>query len=221
MSQVKLTADSGGGTVAIKGPASTTGNAAIQLLLPVADGTSGQALTTNGSGQLAFADVSGGKLLKVENFVYQGTTSISSVNDAYVATPITCSITPSAASSKILVMYSLAVGPSDGVRGGTALYRNINSGGFSIVSGLQATALGSNQRGSGITNGATQWTPAQNSNSFLDTPSYSVGNAIEYKIYMWAETSTAVYINRIYANDSGNANYGVGCSTITLMEVAA
>lgn len=163
----------------------------------------------------------GGKLLKVENFVYQGNSSISSSNDAYVATPLTCSITPSAASSKIFVTYSIAVGPADGVRGGTALYRNINSGGWSIASGLQATANGSNQRGSGITNGATQWTPAQNSNSFLDTPSYSVGNAIEYKIYMWAETSTAVWINRIYANDSTNANYGVGCSTISLMEIGA
>ena len=34
MSQLKLTADSGGGTVAIKGPASTTGNAALELTVP-------------------------------------------------------------------------------------------------------------------------------------------------------------------------------------------
>ena len=34
MSQLKLTADGGGGTVAIKGPASTTGNAAIELTVP-------------------------------------------------------------------------------------------------------------------------------------------------------------------------------------------
>lgn len=163
----------------------------------------------------------GGKLLKVENFVYQANSSVVSSNDAFVATPVTCSITPSAASSKILVMYSIAVGPDNGVRGGTALYRNINSGGWSIASGLQAAANGSNQRGSGITNGPNQWTPAQNSNSFLDTPSYSVGNAIEYKIYVWSETNTPVWINRIYANDSTNANYGVGCSTITLIEVAA
>ena len=45
MSQLKLTADSGGGTVAIKGPASTTGNAAIELTVP---GT--------GSGTLAVGD---------------------------------------------------------------------------------------------------------------------------------------------------------------------
>ena len=34
MSQLKLTADGGGGTVSLKGPASTTGNAAIELTLP-------------------------------------------------------------------------------------------------------------------------------------------------------------------------------------------
>lgn len=45
MSQLKLTADSGGGTVAIKAPASTTGNAALELTVP---GTaSGTILTTN------------------------------------------------------------------------------------------------------------------------------------------------------------------------------
>ena len=52
MSQLKLTADSGGGTVAIKGPASTTGNAAIELTVP---GT--------GSGTLAVGDT--GKILQV------------------------------------------------------------------------------------------------------------------------------------------------------------
>ena len=40
MSQLKLTADSGGGTVAIKGPASTTGNAALEMTVPsTASGT--------------------------------------------------------------------------------------------------------------------------------------------------------------------------------------
>ena len=45
MSQLKLTADSGGGTVAIKGPASTTGNAAIDLTVP---GTASGTLDTLG-----------------------------------------------------------------------------------------------------------------------------------------------------------------------------
>tara|TARA_Y100001938_G_scaffold149119_1_gene234928 strand:+ start:759 stop:1517 length:759 start_codon:yes stop_codon:yes gene_type:complete len=57
MSQLKLTADGGGGTVAIKAPASTTGNAALEFKLPVADGSANQLLKTDGSGNLSFATV--------------------------------------------------------------------------------------------------------------------------------------------------------------------
>ena len=39
MSEIKLNADSGGGTVSLKGPATTTSNAAVPFVLPVADGS--------------------------------------------------------------------------------------------------------------------------------------------------------------------------------------
>ena len=57
MAEIKIKADSNGGTVSLKGPASTTGDAAIQLTLPVDDGTSGQYLKTDGSGALSWATV--------------------------------------------------------------------------------------------------------------------------------------------------------------------
>ncbi len=43
------------GSVSLDAPASTTGNADIALTLPVADGSNGQVLQTNGSGALSFA----------------------------------------------------------------------------------------------------------------------------------------------------------------------
>ena len=52
MSAIKLNADSGGGSVAFKGPASTTGNADFELTLPVNDGNADQVLKTDGSGAL-------------------------------------------------------------------------------------------------------------------------------------------------------------------------
>ena len=58
--KIKLNAASGGGSVSLKAPSSTTGNAAVELQLPVADGSADQVLSTNGSGQLAFATVGGG-----------------------------------------------------------------------------------------------------------------------------------------------------------------
>ena len=54
MAEVKIAADSGGGSVGLKGPASTTSNAAVQFKLPVADGTAGQVLKTDGSGNLSW-----------------------------------------------------------------------------------------------------------------------------------------------------------------------
>ena len=60
MSEIKLPADSGGGSVSLKGPATTTGNAAVPFVLPVADGSAGQFIKTDGSKNLSFTTVSGG-----------------------------------------------------------------------------------------------------------------------------------------------------------------
>jgi len=55
MAELKLIADSGGGTIALKAPATTTSNAAVTLKLPVADGGANQLLKTDGSGNLGWA----------------------------------------------------------------------------------------------------------------------------------------------------------------------
>ena len=55
MSEIKLNADSGGGSVSFKGPATTTGNADVPFVLPVADGSAGQYLKTDGSKNLSFS----------------------------------------------------------------------------------------------------------------------------------------------------------------------
>ena len=60
MAELKIKADSGGGTVSFKGPATTTSNAAVQLTLPVDDGAANQYLKTDGSGALSWATVSAG-----------------------------------------------------------------------------------------------------------------------------------------------------------------
>ena len=51
MSEIKIAADSGGGTVSLKGPATTTGNAAIQLTLPDV-ATGGSVVTADSSGNI-------------------------------------------------------------------------------------------------------------------------------------------------------------------------
>ena len=58
MAELKIKADTGAGTVSFKGPNATTDNAAVQLTLPVDDGTANQYLKTDGSGALSWASVS-------------------------------------------------------------------------------------------------------------------------------------------------------------------
>jgi len=56
--KIKLNAASGGGSVSLKAPSTTTSNAAVDLQLPVADGSADQFLKTDGSGNLSFGSVS-------------------------------------------------------------------------------------------------------------------------------------------------------------------
>ena len=59
MSEVKLKPTGGGaGSISLKAPAATTGNADFPLVLPADDGTSSQYLQTTGSGTLSWATVS-------------------------------------------------------------------------------------------------------------------------------------------------------------------
>ena len=53
------------GSVALDAPASTTGNADITFKLPIADGTAGQVLQTDGSGNLSWVSNNSG-LVKLE-----------------------------------------------------------------------------------------------------------------------------------------------------------
>jgi len=124
MSAIKLTADSGGGTVELKAPATTTSNAALQFKLPIADGTSGQALTTNASGQLAFATVAGGKVLQAVTAT--STSATFNYTTTFADSGLSASITPSATSSKVLVFVTqhfIARRSSSSFGGSITLYR--------------------------------------------------------------------------------------------------
>ena len=55
--KIKLNAASGGGSVSLKAPSTTTSNAAVELQLPVADGSANQFIKTDGSGNLSFGTV--------------------------------------------------------------------------------------------------------------------------------------------------------------------
>tara|TARA_R100000353_G_scaffold33076_1_gene26614 strand:+ start:528 stop:1103 length:576 start_codon:yes stop_codon:yes gene_type:complete len=190
MSQLKLTADSGGGTVAIKAPASTTGNAAIELTVP---GT--------GSGTLAIGDT--GKILQVVNVIKTDTFTTTDTNHTSApfgtaVTGLTASITPSSASNKILVTLMLGLTNSNANFYSYAyLYR-----GTTLLGATTAISAGG---GLGIQTKCLQR---------LDTPNTT--SSTTYSVRLAAEGNTA----KIGEGAGGTSDNRVDDATITLMEVA-
>ena len=200
MSQLKLTADSGGGTVAIKAPASTTGNAALDLTVP---GTASATLDTLGRA---------GNILQVIQAVKTDTATTTSEN-TFVDTGLSVSITPSSASNKILVTANLSFSAGDMqniawrlVRGSTDIY--------------MGDAAGNRTRASGAVRVSTnQDAEHQNVTSiFLDSPNTT--SATTYKV-QWCRTysTSTIYMNRA-SEDTDNDDRTRVPSSITVQEVA-
>ena len=200
MSQLKLTADSGGGTVAIKGPASTAGNAAIELTVP---GT--------GSGTLAVGDT--GKILQVLQTVKTDIFSTSSTSYTLI-TGLTQAITAASTSNKILINVTVYGGNS--ANEGATGFQLAKDG--SVISGAIGAASGNSQ------DSGTMRIREDSSNHagmgsfmFIDTPADT--NSHTYGVLMKAFNDTS----RVgTTGDNGNYNQHMRCPcTITVMEVAA
>ena len=228
MSSIKLTADSGGGTVELKAPATTTSNAALQFKLPVADGTSGQALTTNASGQLAFATVAGGKILQVKQTVKTDTSSLNpfGAGNAWDTDSFfSLAITPSATTSKIHVTGKVNVG----VHEGNGIYVLLRVNGAVLTAATGDTASGRVRITSlGYLHGYNIATATYNIQSgaidipfdFLHSPSSTSQQTYSLRLYTSHPGSSAGYINR--TSNDGDVYYTPrAISTITAMEVGA
>lgn len=87
------------GNVSLDAPAVAGNNT---LILPGGNGTSGQALTTNGSGVLSWSNI--GKVVQV--VMGTATAMVSSSSTTYADTGLTATITPTSSSSKILVLVT-------------------------------------------------------------------------------------------------------------------
>ena len=140
------------------------------------------------------------------------TTTSSSFVDI---TGMSRTITPLVASSKILILTTLHVGANDSGYPAFALLRG-------------STILADGDYGTGSRTACTfgHYLPSQTTTNmvahhFLDTPSYSLGDTLTYKIQVLsAYQSKQVTINRI--DNTVDASYSLaGTSNLTVMEVAA
>ena len=178
-------------------------------------------------------DITGvGKVLQVVQTVKNDTASWSGTSYVNVAgTDETGSgsiwevnITPTAAGSKILFEYSAAMGSNLGVMMAVRLVREIQDSNAAYP--FLGDASGSSPRVSRqVRDDQTAMkTHAihQSHFTFLDSPSYTLGNKITYHLEgMGYSGSETVYINRSGSQQTESTYDGLQASTITAMEIAA
>jgi len=188
------------------------------LNYPTADGTDGQVLTTDGSGNIAFEDAPSGKVLQVVSTIKTDTFSEATVVGEIVdVTGLTATITPSSASNKILIMVSVSVASDRNGGSGESTRLHILRGG-SVIPEARGDASGTRQRDLGgmAQSGDGRVAPTL-SYTYLDSPSST--SALTYAVGVGCSSNETVFVNR--ADDDADSNTRSRmASTITVMEIA-
>jgi hypothetical protein len=208
--------------------------------LPTADGSAKSALITDGSKALSFAtgtpsasnflrgdgtwaEAGGGKVLQVVQSEKTDTHSSTGTSYADIAGTdqagagsIWCvKITPSATTSKILVMVDFVTGRSSGIGYiGSILLRDTTTIYIGDVASSRARNLGNFN-----TWNNDQGAVARQSATYLDDPSST--SELTYKVQMCNTQGTGtVYLNRSGA-DTDSSGVSRTASSITVMEIGA
>ena len=172
------------------------------------------AVTINGSGTvsgLASGTNGIGKILQVVSTTKTDTFTTTSTTFVDI-TGFTVSITPTSATSKILIVGSLqAAGTTATSAAQLQLMRGSTQISPADTAGSRATGLGQIEIGAP----SNAFVPL----NYLDSPSTT--SATTYKVQIRTNVAaTTVYVNRT-ATDTDSAVYSRAVSTITVMEVAA
>jgi hypothetical protein len=93
-------------------------------------GTSGQILTVSGGVPAWTTPAGGGKVLQVVQATYS--TTVSSSSASYATTGLSCSITPTSATSSVLVLYSVAGVQKSNANLNTGMAMKLKRGGTDI-----------------------------------------------------------------------------------------
>ena len=218
MSQIKLL-HSGGNGVSIVAPDS---NPASDRTLKLPSDGDGTILTTNSSVGKILQVISN---VKSDNASWTGTSfvDIAGTDEAGNGSIWEVNITPTAANSKILFEFSGAMGSNLGVMMALRLVREINdsSAAYPFLGDSGGVRPQVSRHVRDDQTDMKVHAIHQSHFTFLDSPSYSVGDTLTYKIQVASKySSREICINRT-SNGSDQTYTLCGTSTITLEEVAA
>ena len=179
------------------------------LILPDADGSAGQFLKTDGSGNLSFETPEGGKVKQVVR-VYDTTSGTITITSSTYSTALTHSITPTSSSNYIVYLANCWMYTDNNGQSSTAF----NSGGVEItrtVSATPTTLLNDN---------------GHNINTMSNTAHYgSLGLSTTMVVDAPATTSQVDYAYRVRKGFAAGTNVRVYATStrpfcLMLMEVA-
>ena len=208
------------GSVSLQAPASTTGGAHRTLTLPDKNGT------------VATTSDSFGKILQVIQNVktdiasWSGTSfsNVGGTDESGNGTIWEVNITPTKANSKILVEFSGVFGGNHGVMMAVRLVREIQdaNAAYPFLGDSRGVRPRLSRQVRDDQTAMKAHAIHQAHFSYLDSPSYSVGNKLTYHLEGKCYSSSSyVYLNSAHG-DQNNADYDAcQASTLTVMEVAA
>ena len=211
MSKISLK-HSGGKVVSLNSPTTEPNANDVAFKLPNADGSAGQFMKTDGSGNLSFDAAGGGKILQVVQTVKTDTTSTTSASFVDIS-GMSRSI-GFTSGNKVLVEFSASIGTRYGYPAFFQLHTNNG-----VVSGAIGDSSSNRQQcTAGGYIGNWDLEIARVHFSFLDSPADSV---TEYKV-KWRSNSDgnqAIYLNHDWSNQD-NVSSPRTISTLTCKEVA-
>ena len=184
-------------------------------------GTDGQLFTSTGAGKSQGFEsaAGGGKFLQIVQYTETSNT-ISSNSTSWVdITDFKVTITPTAASSKILIIYHIQGG--HGGTFSTKIERDIDGGGFTDV--FRGDVSSNRYRATAGTGASTHSSAyiGEMSMIYLDSPSYTLTDDIIYQMQWFTEANpTGMLMNRTFAfTDVFYQN--VTASSIQAIEIGA
>ena len=212
MSKISLK-HSGGNVVSLNSPTNAPSSADVAFKLPNADGSAGQFMKTDGSGNLSFDAAGGGKILQVVSTTKTDTFSEQVATGAYSSAFISISYAAASSSNKLLVIaqYNISISSN------AATFGTLHVAGSPSFRG---NADGNRQR---ITTSARSGTLGGLENMvfvhLISSPSTS-STTYDVRGSHADDVSKIMYVNRTHYDV--NQNYeGRAASSITILEVAA
>ena len=174
-----------------------TATGAAVYTLPQTDGSAGQVLTTDGSGNLSWASDKG-KILQVQQTHYSDLLSNSTASGGeWAPSQLNCSITPSATSSKVLITAKVAVGFEINTR---QVFMRVFRDSTEIAKGDAAGSVsGSYSRAAANVLIYQASRVGDIVFSFLDTPSTTSSTTYSFRFFHSQTATATIYLNRAHS----------------------